>query len=88
MRATSRLLQRQGYEGTRVKQIAGDAGATLGSVYHFFPGGKQELAAHAIRHGEQDFADILRKGLDSKADPAEAIVACTRVLAKELRRSG
>ncbi|MFE4973978.1 TetR/AcrR family transcriptional regulator [Kitasatospora sp. NPDC056651] len=87
VRATSRLLQRQGYEGTGIKQISRESEATLGSVYHFFPGGKQELAAEAIRHGDEEFAVLLRAGLDSSTDLGEALTACTRILATELRAS-
>ncbi|NYI05857.1 TetR/AcrR family transcriptional regulator [Allostreptomyces psammosilenae] len=87
VRVTARLLQRQGYEGTGIKQIAREAGATLGSVYHFFPGGKQELAAEAIRHGDEEMADLLREGLGSAEDPAEAMVAVTALLAEGLRES-
>ncbi|MFI6157140.1 TetR/AcrR family transcriptional regulator [Kitasatospora sp. NPDC051170] len=87
VRATSRLLQRQGYEGTGIKQISREAEATLGSVYHFFPGGKQELAAEAIRHGDEEFAAVLRAGLATSQDPAEAIAACAALLARELRAS-
>lgn len=87
VRAASRLMQRQGYDGTGIKQIAQEAGATLGSVYHFFPGGKQELAVAAVRYGDVEFADILREVLHSDADPAQAVIACTRVLAEGLRAS-
>ncbi|MFE0046104.1 TetR/AcrR family transcriptional regulator [Streptomyces albireticuli] len=87
VRAASRLMQRQGYEGTGIKQISREAGATLGSVYHFFPGGKQELAAEAIRHGDQEFTDILRAALDGTDDPAEAIAACAGTVAEALRAS-
>ncbi|MFF2547642.1 TetR/AcrR family transcriptional regulator [Kitasatospora sp. NPDC058063] len=87
VRATSRLLQRQGYEGTGIKQISREAEATLGSVYHFFPGGKQELAAEAIRHGDEEFAVLLRAGLGSSPDLGEAMTSCTRMLAAELRES-
>ncbi|MGK5673501.1 TetR/AcrR family transcriptional regulator [Micromonospora sp. URMC 106] len=87
VRVASRLMQRQGYDGTGIKQISVEAGATLGSVYHFFPGGKQELAVAAIRHGDQEFADLLRVILDQVADPAEAVVACARDLADGLRDS-
>ncbi|MEV6867229.1 TetR/AcrR family transcriptional regulator [Streptosporangium subroseum] len=87
VRATSRLMQRQGYEATGIKQISREAGATLGSVYHFFPGGKQELGAEAVRYGDQEFADLLREGLEREQDPAEAVIACTRMLAKDLRDS-
>ncbi|PRX98912.1 TetR/AcrR family transcriptional regulator [Allonocardiopsis opalescens] len=85
--AASRLMQRQGYDGTGIKQISTEAGATFGSVYHFFPGGKRELAVAAIRHGDQEFGDFLREELDRVDDPAEAVAACARTLAAGLRAS-
>ncbi|GAA0420324.1 TetR/AcrR family transcriptional regulator [Streptomyces luteireticuli] len=87
VRAASRLMQRQGYDGTGIKQISQEAEATLGSLYHFFPGGKQELAVAAIRRGDEEFADMLRRALDSDPDPAAALVACARTLAEELSAS-
>jgi TetR/AcrR family transcriptional repressor of lmrAB and yxaGH operons len=86
--ASARLLQRQGYVGTGIKQIAKEAQATLGSVYHFFPGGKEAVAVAAIRHSGQEFAALLREALDSVDDPAEAVLACALRLAGELRESG
>lgn len=88
VRATSRLMQRQGYEATGLKQISQQAQATLGSVYHFFPGGKRELAVEAVRHGDREFAEFLREAFEQEDDPAAAMVACTRDLAKGLRESG
>ncbi len=84
VRAASSLMQRQGYDGTGIKQIAQEAQATLGSVYHFFPGGKQELAVAAIHHGDQEFFDVLRTALDHEDDPAQAITALCRTLADGL----
>ncbi|GAA2330468.1 TetR/AcrR family transcriptional regulator [Streptomyces cuspidosporus] len=86
--AAARLLQRQGYVGTGIKQIAKEAQATLGSVYHFFPGGKEAVAVAAIAHSDREFATLLGEALDSAEDPAEAIEACARRLATELRESG
>ncbi len=87
VRTTSRLMQRQGYDGTGIKQISQEAGATLGSVYHFFPGGKLELAVAAIRHGDREFAEFLTRMLDGAQDPAEAIKTTAHTLARDLRRS-
>ncbi|MFI0981961.1 TetR/AcrR family transcriptional regulator [Streptomyces sp. NPDC021093] len=87
VRTTSRLMQRQGYQGTGVKQIAREAEATLGSVYHFFPGGKQELGTAAVRHGDEEFADILEKMLAAEDSPATAILVLTKVLGEGLRDS-
>jgi AcrR family transcriptional regulator len=47
--STAELFRRQGYVGTGMKQIAAEASAPFGSVYHFFPGGKEELGAETIR---------------------------------------
>ncbi|MCF2530173.1 TetR/AcrR family transcriptional regulator [Yinghuangia soli] len=87
VQATSRLMQRHGYEGTGLKEISREAQATLGSVYHFFPGGKLELAVEAIGEGDREFAELLRGVLARVDDPAEAIAACTRELADGMRAS-
>ncbi|WDV52529.1 TetR/AcrR family transcriptional regulator [Streptomyces coeruleorubidus] len=87
VRTASRLMQRQGYEGTGIKQICREAGATLGSVYHFFPGGKQELGTAAVRLGDEEFTELLRESLDAEPDPARALLALTASLAQGLRES-
>ncbi|MER5843181.1 TetR/AcrR family transcriptional regulator [Streptomyces prasinus] len=87
VRAASRLFQRQGYEGTGIKLIAQEAEATLGSVYHFFPRGKEELAVAAIQYGDREFADMLNSGLAGSDDPAVAVENCARALAAALRES-
>ncbi|EPH40182.1 TetR/AcrR family transcriptional regulator [Streptomyces aurantiacus] len=85
---TARLIQRQGYVGTSIKQIAKEAQATLGSVYHFFPGGKETVAVAAIKHGAKEFALLLEDALRREDDPAAAIEACAADLAVGLRESG
>jgi AcrR family transcriptional regulator len=47
--SSGELFRRQGYMGTGIKQILKAAGAPFGSLYHFFPGGKEELGAETIR---------------------------------------
>ncbi|MFF5718672.1 TetR/AcrR family transcriptional regulator [Streptomyces buecherae] len=84
---TSRLMMRQGYEGTAIKQIATEARVALSSVYHFFPGGKQELATAAVRHADEHFAQMLSDALATKDDPADAVVALAWVVAEYLRDS-
>ena len=53
--ASAELFRRQGYAATGLKQIAAESEATLGSVYHFFPGGKQQLADEVLRVGGRFF---------------------------------
>jgi AcrR family transcriptional regulator len=49
VQSTAELFRRQGYTGTSVKQIVAEAAAPFGSLYHFFPGGKEQLGAEVIR---------------------------------------
>lgn len=70
----TRLLARSGYRDLGVNELLESADATAGSLYHHFPGGKQELAAHAIREA----GDAARAGLDAllaQGSPGDAIRA-------------
>jgi AcrR family transcriptional regulator len=66
--ASAELFRRQGYTGTGVKQIVAAASAPFGSLYHFFPGGKEQLGEEVIRwSGEmylQLFVTIAREAGD------------------------
>jgi AcrR family transcriptional regulator len=48
MDSSAELFRRQGYAGTGIKQILVAANAPFGSLYHFFPGGKEQLGAETI----------------------------------------
>jgi AcrR family transcriptional regulator len=47
--SSAELFRKHGYNATGVKQIVTAAQAPFASLYHFFPGGKEELGAEAIR---------------------------------------
>jgi AcrR family transcriptional regulator len=51
--STAELFRRQGYTATGVKQIVAAANAPFGSIYHFFPHGKEQLGAETIRSSGQ-----------------------------------
>ena len=46
---SAELFRVQGYASTGVKQIVTAAQAPFGSLYHFFPGGEEQLGAEAVR---------------------------------------
>ena len=43
------MIRRRGLNATSVRELAKHASAPLGSTYHYFPGGKYELATEAVR---------------------------------------
>jgi AcrR family transcriptional regulator len=49
--ASAELFRRQGYAGTGIKQVLAEAEAPFGSLYHFFPEGKEQLADEVLRTG-------------------------------------
>jgi TetR/AcrR family transcriptional repressor of lmrAB and yxaGH operons len=57
------LFRRQGYAATGLNQILDDAGVKAGSLYHHFPGGKQELAAAVVESAGAAIERILRLAL-------------------------
>jgi len=67
------LFRRQGYAATGVNQILEAADAKAGSLYHHFPGGKQELAAAVVDTSGQAIERLLRKFLGTDA-PAPDVV--------------
>jgi TetR/AcrR family transcriptional regulator, lmrAB and yxaGH operons repressor len=69
--ATGRLLRRRGYAGTSVSDLLGAAGAANGSLYHHFPGGKEELATAAIEAA----ASEVEAGLLSAFESTDDVVA-------------
>ncbi|OWY59044.1 TetR family transcriptional regulator, partial [cyanobacterium TDX16] len=42
------LLSRHGYAGTGIKAVSEASGLPYGSIYHHFPGGKEELVVSAL----------------------------------------
>jgi AcrR family transcriptional regulator len=71
---SAELFRRQGFAGTGVKQIVAEASAPFGSLYHFFPGGKQQLGEEVIRSSGAIYGQLL----DAFYKPGEDPVAATR----------
>jgi AcrR family transcriptional regulator len=66
--ASAELFRRQGYNATGMKQIVANARAPFGSVYHFFPGGKEQLGVETIRQSGMLYGLLLPAVFDSAPD--------------------
>ena len=70
---SAELFRRQGYTGTGLKQIVAEARAPFGSIYHFFPGGKEQLGAETIRWSGALYGQLLPAVFDPAPDPVTAV---------------
>jgi AcrR family transcriptional regulator len=86
--ATAELFRRQGYNATSVKQVTVAADAPFGSLYHHFPGGKQELAAEVLTTSGQAYQELFEVVWDEVHDPAEAVGAFFDGAAEVLVQTG
>ena len=59
------MISRRGLNATSIRETAKHARAPLGSTYHYFPDGKQQLATEAVRHTGAWVAGSLRKELEA-----------------------
>jgi AcrR family transcriptional regulator len=69
VQACADLFRQQGLPATGVNDIARHAGVPSGSLYHFFPGGKVELAAEAIRVAGRGYEDLVLAIYEAAPDP-------------------
>ena len=73
--ATAELFRRRGYAATGLKTVVARAGAPFGSLYHHFPGGKQQLAEEVIRTAGAFFQALVTAVYDEQATTEEAVRA-------------
>lgn len=67
------MIRRRGLNATSIRETAKHAKAPLGSTYHYFPGGKQQLTTEAVRYAGEMIARNLRREL--KAGPVAGLRA-------------
>jgi AcrR family transcriptional regulator len=84
--ATIRLLRRQGYTATGIKQIVAEGAAPLGSIYHYFPGGKEQIGTEALARSGERVRQTIARAADAPDLPA-AINTYFVVNAERLRDS-
>ena len=88
VRAAATLFRRNGYAATGINEIAEVAGAPKGSLYHYFPDGKDQIGEAAVRFAGKGLVATFEK-LDQEHRTAAAMVqAYCRLLAGWMAKSG
>jgi TetR/AcrR family transcriptional regulator, lmrAB and yxaGH operons repressor len=75
LRALSEVFRAHGYEGASLSLITEATGLGKGSLYHLFPGGKQQMASEVLAEIDGWFELNIYAPLRDADDPARAIAA-------------
>ena len=69
IQAAETLLRESGLSGAGIKQLVAESGAPVGSVYHFFPGGKTQIVTETLRLHSAKVASLLEDAFGDEAEP-------------------
>jgi AcrR family transcriptional regulator len=85
IQASSSLFMERGYSASGLKQISAASAAPIGSLYHFFPGGKEELAAETLRTSGAAYQALVEAVFDGAPDMVAGVRDCFAGAAEVLR---
>ena len=80
-------LRARGYGSTSMKELLVATGVSSGSMYHCFPGGKEELAAATIREVGLNGAKLIRNVFGDAASVGEGLASIFGALMSDLEQS-
>ncbi|MEM7411566.1 MAG: TetR/AcrR family transcriptional regulator [Myxococcota bacterium] len=87
LEAAVRLFRRHGYERTSMLDVVRESGGPRGSLYHYFPGGKVDLARQAIELANAAVRDWIQAAGVASTSPADFVRRLGKAYAGALRGS-
>jgi AcrR family transcriptional regulator len=73
LRATETMLREAGMAGTGIKDVVKRSGAPIGSLYHYFPGGKTQLVTEALEIHAGRSQALIARFFAGRASAASAV---------------
>ena len=87
LQTASELMEKQGYHGTGLNEIIQKSGAPKGSLYYYFPEGKEQIASEAVLRAGQIVSERFRDKVADEPDPAQAIHDFLYMIAKRMEET-
>jgi TetR/AcrR family transcriptional regulator, lmrAB and yxaGH operons repressor len=84
---TCDLIENQGFQATGLNEIVRESGAPKGSIYYYFPEGKEEIVAETVRFAGQHMTGHLRAHLETEKDAADAVQSFLDDLARHIEET-
>lgn len=88
LQTTCTLLEKQGYHGTGLNEIIKESGSPKGSLYYYFPAGKEQITAEAVIQSGNETADRIRKGLRESSSASKGVYDFVLKIADYVELSG
>ncbi len=86
--AAWKLLEERGFHATSINEIVAHSNAPKGSIYYYFPGGKDQIAAEAIAAAGDKTAERILENLKDTVKISEGISDFVRRVADQMEKSG
>ena len=86
--AAEDMLREVGMAGTGIKDVVARSGAPIGSLYHYFPGGKTQLVSESVQINADKSRRLLSKFFDGKQTGAAALRSLFHSAADGFERAG
>jgi TetR/AcrR family transcriptional repressor of lmrAB and yxaGH operons len=86
--AARALVEAKGYHGTGLNEVLALAGAPRGSLYHHFPGGKDQLVGEALVAAGREVDDIVEELAATATTSRDLVLALLDGLADRMVAAG
>lgn len=86
--AATELFRKQGYAATGTAEILSRSGAPRGSLYHYFPGGKEAIAAAAIVSAAKVLSSTIADLAEKVTTTSEFVLQYAQLLSGWMEKSG
>ncbi len=88
LQAAARLFEKKGYHATGLNEILRESGTPKGSLYYYFPEGKDQIGAETALWSAAQMSGRIRQVLAQAENPAEAVRLLALGIAAAVEQSG
>ncbi|WBB61759.1 TetR/AcrR family transcriptional regulator [Streptomyces sp. WMMC500] len=85
--AARTLIEARGYHGTGLNDVIAAGSAPRGSLYHHFPGGKEQLTAEALAVSGREVTGVIAELADSAPDTRSLMESVLSALADRMEEA-
>jgi len=88
LQTTCNLMEKQGCHATGLNEIVRESGSPKGSLYHYFPEGKEQITSEAVLFSGKVTAERIQIGLSGNGSTGKTIHDFVLNIANHMESSG